>query len=328
MAASTEHTDFGPPFDYTDGDVYLRSADGVHFRVHKAYLSLACVTFREMFASGDADTQRNGLPIVQLLAPEEGKAAVAGFLRVIYPVGHPSWDDDITLIRRVLELGRKYQADAVRTNLEPILRHHPLMKSMPLTFYAIACAYRMESVARASALECVIQGLDRVVRQLDQREEILALNNVDLYRLHEYRDRCSRALESASSFSCFWLHYRQEVLDYRLRSGMGLPAFLQEHAPDSACLVHLSKWDGTEDALCSLREWWVTYLKSCAKELKETPLPELVKSGALTGEALLFAGMCDQCREHGAGDFQESVDIFEMWLNQNLHQVSRWVVST
>jgi hypothetical protein len=90
MATPTEQTDFGAPFDYTDGDVYLRSVDGARFRVHKLQLSTASVTFRELFASGNADTQRHSIPVVPLLASEEDKAAIAAFLQIVYPVAFPS----------------------------------------------------------------------------------------------------------------------------------------------------------------------------------------------------------------------------------------------
>jgi hypothetical protein len=240
-------SDFGAPFDCADGDAYLRSADGVHFRVHKAILSVASVTFRELFASGSgsADAQRNGLPVVPLLAADEGKATVEAFLRMIYPVGFPSLDD-ITLIRRVLEFVRKYQADVVRANLAEILLRHSQMKDVPLSFYAIACVHRMEEVARVSALECVTQGLDGIVKREDQRDEFLVLNNVDIHRLHAYRDRCSIAINDASSFESIWLHCVQNDLDGRDHFGLGVPVFLQEHnsktSPAGACSLH--EWNG------------------------------------------------------------------------------------
>jgi hypothetical protein len=326
MAIPTEQTDFGAPFDYTDGDVYLRSVDGVHFRVHKLLLSTASVTFRELFASGSADTQRHSIPVIPLLAPEEDKAAVAAFLQIIYPVAFPSLQD-IPLVRRVLELGRKYQADVIHAYIEGVLLQHPRLKLSPVTFYGIACIYRIERVAREAALECATQDLDAILRRQDQTDELALLSGADIHRLFDYRQRCASSLLSASSFQEIWDNC---VICELMDNYRDAPVYLRRHTdddgpdpggPNRPCPVE-DDYDMTQFVMgMHPRKWWTDYVSGCIKAIRAHPQPAVVRSPELVGRALVSAGRCEACRDLAPAHLQTFVNNLERHLNWTLNQV-------
>ena len=96
------------PFDETsDGDVILRSSDGVMFRTHKVILSLASPFFRDMFSlpqtGAPLDCTGNG----SIIPFTESSESIDILLRVVYPEEDP----DLKLvhdIEGVVEAAIKY----------------------------------------------------------------------------------------------------------------------------------------------------------------------------------------------------------------------------
>jgi hypothetical protein len=279
-------SDFGPPFDFDDGDVYLRSVDGCHFRVHRTLLSTASHTFREMLSAGFGDEQRNGLPVIPFLAAEEHETTVAAFLRIIYPVAFPVLEY-IADFRDVLEMGHKYQAESVRSWVEPLLSFHPLAKSQPMATYAVACMYRLEAAARVAAQECVAQDLDVILKRQDQLTHVRLLSGQDLYHLLEYRIRCTA-------------HVNQEWarVTHRLCDGSKLgPAVFNSRHPVLGSDCH-----GGEEVKISAkvgakvpRAWFGAYIQACAAAIRTRVDPAVVSTVSLTGPVFAAVQRCSTC---------------------------------
>jgi hypothetical protein len=328
--------DYGSPFDCADGDVYLRSADGVHFRVHKVLLSLSSLTFRDMLVAvdGEHDEQRNGLPVVPLLGAEEQATEVAGFLRIIYPFPSPHLDD-LTLVRRVLEMGKKFQAEVIAAHFEAILPTHLLLKEGPVMCYALACIYRMENVARASALECVLRGnLDTLLAPEDELSSFRLLGGLEIYRLLDFRRRCIKALVSASHPHNVWEEWKQKIPlmhmmgDFVPMDGL---VFLRKHpgdfsAEESSTCRCPKEATGTIYSMLKggdyPREWWLIYLRECKDALRACPRPGVIRSVEIVGKALLAAGQCSTCRPQAVEHMRLFVDTFERLLQDALNSVS------
>jgi hypothetical protein len=321
MAGPTEDVHFGPPFDFPDGDVYLRSADGTLFRVHKAVLSVTSVTFCEMFASGSADEHRDSLPIVPLLAAEEGKAEVAAFLRIVYTVAS-STPGTLDLIRRVLEMGRKYQVNGVRSHCDLLLVSHPALKGSPLTCYALACTFRLERTARISAAECVTQNVDLLLHLPYQLQQLRSLSGEDIFRLYEYRKRCTDAVTAFTQSIG-----RSETI---LKSTFGSAIFVRKHEGDmgygrgstsySECPLDMHYHLQNKDLLRP-RQWWADYLRACITMLRACPDPTSVMDIRLTGPALVAAKQCSMCSRHAETDLKQFVDWLIDRLVSKLHEV-------
>jgi len=95
------------PFDATsDGDVLLRSSDGVQFRVHRIILATSSHFFKDMFSLPQQPTL-DGLEALSTVPFTEASDTLDSLLRAIYPVDEP----DLKLVQdieRVMEAAIKY----------------------------------------------------------------------------------------------------------------------------------------------------------------------------------------------------------------------------
>src|SRR5260370_23068338 len=72
------------PFSFPDGDIILRSADGIDLRVHISLLSLASPFFRDMFNLPQTSNE------VQTIEMTEKADVLVAILGIIYPLREPS----------------------------------------------------------------------------------------------------------------------------------------------------------------------------------------------------------------------------------------------
>jgi len=119
------------PFSFPDGDVILRSVDGIDFRVHITLLSVASPFFHDMFSLPQTSKE------VQIIQMTEKADVLLTILRLIYPVEEPpAYHADLVL--DVYKAADKLQI----TRVQPIARRrlcawlHAL--SNPLEAWAIA----------------------------------------------------------------------------------------------------------------------------------------------------------------------------------------------
>ncbi len=71
------------PLSFPDGDIILRSADGVDLRLHTTLLSVASPFFRDMFSLPQTSNE------VQMIEMTEKADVLVAILRVIYPLEEP-----------------------------------------------------------------------------------------------------------------------------------------------------------------------------------------------------------------------------------------------
>jgi len=72
------------PFSYPDGDIILRSADGVDLRVHTTLLSVASPFFRDMFSLPQPSNE-----VQKVIEMTEKADALVTILELIYPIEEP-----------------------------------------------------------------------------------------------------------------------------------------------------------------------------------------------------------------------------------------------
>jgi hypothetical protein len=113
---------FGPPFDHADGDLILRSSDGMDFVVHRFMLGLASPFFKE-FPFDISGRRERGLPVIPLLG--EDYKTVERLLRFVYSnsveqpyLGALSRNET----RGLFEAARKYDLKCVFTLAERMSR--------------------------------------------------------------------------------------------------------------------------------------------------------------------------------------------------------------
>ncbi|GJE95529.1 hypothetical protein PsYK624_117140 [Phanerochaete sordida] len=135
------------PFD--EGDVVLRSSDGVDFRVHRNILALASPFFKSMFSlyQPSGAHVEGGIPVIPVAEPGN---VVDHLLRFCYPVRNPTIADIATL-GSVLQAAIKYDMDEPTHLAKEAF--HGLMRGSPLHAYAISCQLQLEEEA-ALAAQC------------------------------------------------------------------------------------------------------------------------------------------------------------------------------
>ena len=143
-----------PTFDTRAADVILRTSieQGSHqfkdFRVHKATLSIASATFRDMFSSPQPSqpaARDNSLPIIQVT---ESPETFETFLQLMYPLKTPAINS-LQLVDDLFRLADKYVANGVHAKLRRVLaRSSSFLKDDPIWFYTIACRAGLDAEAR------------------------------------------------------------------------------------------------------------------------------------------------------------------------------------
>ena len=145
MTSETTTTVVFSPFD--EGDVILRSSDGVDFLAYRVVLGLASPFFKSMFSlrqPSDMETE-DTTPVVHMA---EDSVVVNHLLSYCYPIQNPIISD-LAVLGAVLEAAIKYDMD------EPVrmakISFCELAKGRPLHAFAISCHLQLEEEAANAA---------------------------------------------------------------------------------------------------------------------------------------------------------------------------------
>ncbi len=122
------------PFSFPDGDIILRSADGIDLRVHISLLSLASPFFRDMFSLPQTSNE------VQTIEMTEKADVLVAILELIYPFEEPHPYPD-KLVLDVYKAADKLQI----TRVQPISRRRlcPWLEDLPNPLEAWAIAIQL-----------------------------------------------------------------------------------------------------------------------------------------------------------------------------------------
>ncbi|KAI0328721.1 hypothetical protein GY45DRAFT_959688 [Cubamyces sp. BRFM 1775] len=182
MLAPSEHPTFKDPL----ADVILRSADNVHFRLHKIVLSLASDFFSDMFslpqpgrggtAASPSSTLNSesetvdGLPVIPVT---ESSAALESLFCLCYPIDDPPLET-VEQVRPTLEAALKYQMrEAIKITTA---RLRDLAVIAPMRVFAIASRLSLIDVVIVAAN--AVRDLGIQDTYVDELEEI----SVEAYR--------------------------------------------------------------------------------------------------------------------------------------------------
>ncbi|EIW58585.1 uncharacterized protein TRAVEDRAFT_124190, partial [Trametes versicolor FP-101664 SS1] len=147
------------PFDLPSGDLILRTADLVDFRVHTLFLSMASPFFATMLAlpqPTSASTTPSALPAgaetqtTPVVPVSEDSATLELLLRLVYPISKPRAKmEDPHMIVPALQAAAKYEMELPVDILSE--RLIAIVPKSPLQVWAAACRTGLEDVARQAA---------------------------------------------------------------------------------------------------------------------------------------------------------------------------------
>lgn len=152
-------TPFQPTVSWLDGDLILRSADGVEFRVHSLLLRLSSKVFADMMSTPLAAGKEKETGDAQTIGLEEEAETVDTLLRWIYPVEKRPRIASLDDFKKYMPIVMKYD---IRTALDS---HYAAMESLdvissnPCQAYAISVLYDIPGGVRAAARQIVIKDI-------------------------------------------------------------------------------------------------------------------------------------------------------------------------
>jgi hypothetical protein len=173
---------FEPTISYPDGDLILRSSDGIQFTVHKLLLQLGSDVFSTMLSL----PQPGGA--VQTVELSEDAETIDVLLRWIYPIEDKPTITSLDEVALYLPIALKYEIHSALSDLRSALGSRVAAVN-PLRAYAIAVKNDCVEGAREAARLVVIQAID--VGSAEPIDEVEQLNFGAVKRLDALRIKCT-----------------------------------------------------------------------------------------------------------------------------------------
>ncbi|KAH9169857.1 hypothetical protein EDB89DRAFT_1376992 [Lactarius sanguifluus] len=315
--------DYGPPFDDTDADTILRSADDLDFRVYRVILSKASPVFRDMFTFphpgpcskyniDDDDDHKDGLPLVRL---PESSMTLSMLLYAIYPVSPPHasppyaaqgrGQDDGTLdtLTEAWLAADKYEVSGLRDALTARLQTHALMARQPLRMFGVAYYLRSQTLLQSAAartLPLAPLTLDALGRHVD------LVPFIAVRHLVEYHRACGEAARDFALLKADEDGFAEVFLPALLVQGTsatgrggGGGTRAARVCKDSRCQFGNLRvpWPRPETL-----EWWRRYMEALSVKLGERPAMSATAamSACVDEWESLGSKLCARCRGSAA----------------------------
>ena len=345
--------DYGPPFDDTDADTILRSADNLDFRVYRVILSKASPVFRDMFTFphpgpcrkhdviDDDDDHKNGLPLVRL---PDSSMTLSMLLYAIYPVSpshapppyaaHGRGQDDGTLdtLTDAWLAADKYEVSGLRDALTARLQTHALMARQPLRMFGVAYYLRSQTLLRTAAartLPLAPLTLDALGRHVD------LVPFIAVRHLVEYHRACGEAARDFALLKADEDGFAEAFLPALLVQGTtsavgrggGGGGRAARVCKDSRCQFGNLRvpWPKPETL-----EWWRRYMGALSEKLSERPaMSATAAMGACVDEwESLASKLCARCRGSAASALVLAHTYLEEMLKMEIEEEVRMALRT
>ena len=300
-----------PPFDDTsDGDVVLKSSDGVLFRVHKVILSLASPFFRDMFSLPQSPgTPQDCVGNAPIIPFTESSEIIDTLLRAVYP----DEDPDLKLVHEiegVVEAAIKYDMPKCIS----IMRKKLILGASkePIRVFMIACKNKLADVASATAHLSLRRPilysfeLGSVVLPFSALEDITAGS---LFRLIEYQRQCSKVANDAMS-DLTWTRedftWRTKIIDAIVGSCQKCARVRLELGEETLLVVG----------------WWYIFYQEITALVRQRPCTALIlESESLMDKALVEAAKCGECFKDSIHTLRTFRAILTQHLDKRLAEV-------
>jgi hypothetical protein len=289
------------PFDDPDGDLILRTADGVDFHVHQTVLQLSSSFFATMFSLPQAPSQVDG----DKFQPADNVVCVSDDSKVLYRL--LSWADprgalelrDLQDAAEVLACAEKYGMLMVkRRMMEFGYAGRESLKENPITLFALARRFGHPEMADFAANN---ESLRIALADWPDSTLLDLITGRDYQALVRYFLSCQRVAMSALNDWNIWIQW-SGTRDYVWKAAWNL------HSTD----CNLKKYEGT-----TYPAWWVDYLEAIGRALRETPSPHAVFSIAIIS-ATAPAYRCGKCGPKYVSDVQSFNDLLAKRLDETL----------
>ncbi|KIK42173.1 hypothetical protein CY34DRAFT_805233 [Suillus luteus UH-Slu-Lm8-n1] len=275
------------PFDNPDGDIILRSANGVDFHVFKLILSLMSPVFKDMFT-----LPQNCVSSVPVIPLTESSTTLESLLLLCYPAATPTFDS-LDNAKAVMEAAKKYDMQAVLNRAGDLVMSQFLPTHF-LDMYALSCRFGWRHHAQTAATRSLeIKNLGRPSTEFENMHDITAL---DYHRLLIYHHACGVAAQAAGK-SLSWLNptcLSRDAAMWSPSKPKRQDSFF--HEIECSCKAHAgSMLQVANFGEMKIASWFSAYLDSSRKELWERPSVSTIQESAAYNSAVSSASKCTTC---------------------------------
>lgn len=285
---STWYDKMSPPF-YEDpqGDIILRTSDAVDLRACKAILSRASPFFKDLFqlpqpaqseASSPSDDFHDGIPVLSMT---EDAITISTVLQICYPTPSPVLND-LSLVKKLLEAGRKYQLTIISSLGEEALKEGKFLEKDPIEIYAICCRYGLIDGARTAARWSL--RLPSTIFYNAYSTELDHISATAYLRLLQYRQSCQVAAQEPVKYWSVW------TLDLMMGNRIWKDGCVNNTSIASCCIGVKKVENGVE---YWVKRWFSVYLDQLLVDLGDRPWSGIVKTESMFQALLRELGVCN-----------------------------------
>lgn len=244
---AVESSPFHARYLSPDGDIVLKSSDGILFRVDSHILKAAFGFFREMLEM-PRDSREH---VEEPLPMGEAGATIESALDLVNPGSQLPTLTSIPQAERLLLFARKYDSPRAVAVLSSLIMSTPTLFGQALEVYALASRYDLRDLAKAASTGCLS----------------IDIGNLDLGTI-------LRSVEGSYFYELFALHQRRkQMITEALRSvvkgtttlGLSWAAIQNDRPPrTSFCSPSL--------CMPALKKDWSTLIRVVATEMDKCSL--------------------------------------------------------
>jgi hypothetical protein len=181
-STTSKKPSFKPTVTFPEGDVILKSSDGIEFRVHKLLLRLASPIFAGMFEMPEPRRLRGEVQTVDM---SEDARSLESLLRWIYPTNNPPTIESEEDLQALLPIALKYEVERILGGLRTYMTKRA--GNNPLYFYALGIRYGYPDVVKAAAREVLLDRLNIFdIPSCDLNQEVKDVPYGDMKYLDEF----------------------------------------------------------------------------------------------------------------------------------------------
>ena len=298
-------SDLKPPYQNpSNGDLIIRTSDNTEYHVHKFLIAHISPIFADMLPlpQPDAD-QIPTKPVVDVTEPKYVWSAILDlcyFRELAFPFEGSHFPDfalddvpgTVDYLHVLLEAGKKYEMCALTTRIRHALLNPMFLECNPLSVYALACAYRLEDVARHAAREALSLP---PVPPFVPGFELISVRT--LCHLFDYRKACATAIRDALTFT------KGRIPSWMSESGCW--ELVKFGCGDRQCALPRTRLEEKIHGIWKTKEYpqaLVEYLERLCEKLDGVVQSSLATSPELLTEFIAsVASACPRCAVKVAG---------------------------
>lgn len=295
------------PFDSSsDGDIFLRSSDGVQFRAHRIILATSSLFFKDMFSLPQQTTEEQLQ--IQTVPFTEPCEVLDALLRTIYPVD----EADLKLVQdieSVMEAAIKYDMPKGVSIMKRKLISCATKE--PIRVFMIACRNRLADVARAAAEASLRRP---ILYSFERGSMVLPIWDLVeipagiLHRLIEYQIRCSKVIEKEMS-DLKWMKD-----DFQWKSKV----FRVVNFPCETCCNSVLEMGEERYQVAS---WWKVFMDEIVAALRQRPCSAIIMEESMMDRSLNAAARCQNCFKDSIGTLRTFRGIVVQHLDRKMTEV-------